>query len=224
MEKVLLGLVLVGVVLLVVKEFWEFRPRPARRRLLVDSSILMDARVLALARTGFISDELLIMQSVLLEMQKVADGNDSEKRARARIGLEAAEELQEMLGKEGARIIPRGVEKGVDNQLLGAAKKYGAGILTNDFNLGKVALAENIRVLNMNALSQNLRSEYLPGDKTQIKLVQKGSGRGQGVGYMPDGTMVVVDDAERKIGDLVEVEVTRMHQTAAGRMMFAKLI
>jgi uncharacterized protein YacL len=81
-----------------------------------------------------------------------------------------------------------------------------------------------LTVLNINALSQNLRSEYLPGDKTQIKLVQKGSGHGQGVGYMPDGTMVVVDHADKKVGELVEIEVTRMHQTAAGRMMFAKLI
>ncbi|MCL2094545.1 TRAM domain-containing protein [Candidatus Saccharibacteria bacterium] len=222
MEIILLGLVFLGVVLLLIKGFWEFRPRPARRQVLVDSSVLMDARVLALARTGFIGDELLIMQSVLLEMQTVADGKDSEKRARARIGLDAVEELQRTPGLV-VRVIPQEPEKGVDNQLLKRAKRTGALIMTNDFNLGKVALADNLKVLNMNALSQNLRSEYLPGDKTQIKLVQKGSGKGQGVGYMPDGTMVVVDDSDKKIGEFVEIEVTRMHQTAAGRMMFARL-
>ncbi len=223
MEIILLLVILLGVGALVVKNFWELRPRPSRRQILVDSSILMDARVLALARTGFLGDELLILQSVLLEMQTVADGHDSEKRSRARIGMEAVEELQKTPGVT-VRVIPRGPEKGVDNQLLAAAKKRGAAIMTNDFNLGKVALADNLTVLNINALSQNLRSEYLPGDKAQIKLVQKGSGNGQGVGYMPDGTMVVVDHAEKKIGELVQVEVTRMHQTAAGRMMFARLV
>ncbi len=223
MEIFLLWAILIVGLALFIRSFWEFRPKACRRQVLVDSSILMDARILALARTGFLSDELLIMQSVLLEMQTVADGHDSEKRARARIGLEAVEELRKTPGV-CAKIIPGGSEKGVDNQLLAQAKKRAAAIMTNDFNLGKVALAQSLTVLNINALSQNLRSEYLPGDKTQIKIVQKGSGHGQGVGYMPDGTMVVVDSSEKKVGEIVQIEVTRMHQTAAGRMMFAKLV
>jgi uncharacterized protein YacL len=116
------------------------------------------------------------------------------------------------------------LREGVDERLLVLAKEHGAVVMTNDFNLGKVAATENIMVLNINDLAQSLQSEYLPGKRLEVEITQKGSGRGQGVGHLPDGTMVVVDRAGRDIGKKVRIEISRHHQTGAGRMAFARKI
>lgn len=195
------------------------------RAILVDTSVLMDGRVVAVAGTGFIGGTLVIPRSVIGELQFLADHADSDKRARARHGLDVVTELQAMervaveLLQDGSR-----ASEGVDDRLLSLAKQHGAVIMTLDYNLNKVAAVEGTEVLNLNELAQSLRMEYLPGEKLLLDLIQKGQDSHQAVGYLSDGTMVVVEQASSKIGQTHTVEIVRSLQTAAGRMMFAKLV
>jgi len=196
-----------------------------RRKVFVDTSTLMDGRILAVAKTGFLGDELLIPRSVIREMQLLADGNDAEKRARARFGLDVVNELERVESAQ-VEIFPDDTKRvKVDERLLELAKENRGIILTNDFNLIKVAATEHIDAININELAQSLRSEYLPGDHLYVKIISVGSNPHQGVAYLPDGTMVVVDDAEKFAGKnaTVEIEFVRYLQTNAGKMMFAKL-
>lgn len=195
-----------------------------RRSILVDTSVLMDGRIISVAKTGFVGGTLVIPRSVIGELQLLADGSDSDKRARARYGLDVVAELQQLdsVDVEILHDSSRAAE-GVDERLLALAKQRGAVICTLDFNLNKVAVVEGIIVLNINELAQSLRANYLPGDEVAIELVQKGQEAHQAVGYLPDGTMIVVEQASSSVGKLVEVEIIRSLQTAAGRMMFAKL-
>ena len=197
----------------------------ARRKVFVDTSTLMDGRILSVAKAGFLGDEVLIPRSVIRELQLLADGNDSEKRTRARFGLDVANELErvelanvEIFQDDGDRVK-------VDERLLALAKEYHGIILTNDYNLTKVAAVEHIDAININELAQGLRSEYLPGDRLNVKIISTGANPHQGVAYLVDGTMVVVDDADRYAGknQTVEIEFVRYLQTNAGKMMFAKL-
>ena len=197
----------------------------ARRKVFVDTSTLMDGRILSVAKAGFLGDEVLIPRSVIRELQLLADGNDSEKRTRARFGLDVANELErvelanvEIFQDDGERVK-------VDERLLSLAKEYHGIILTNDYNLTKVAAVEHIDAININELAQGLRSEYLPGDRLNVKIISTGANPHQGVAYLVDGTMVVVDDADRYAGknQTVEIEFVRYLQTNAGKMMFAKL-
>ncbi len=195
------------------------------RAILVDTSVLMDGRIIALAGTGFIGGTLVIPRTVVGELQFLADNADADKRSRARRGLDVITELQAMAGVE-VEILQDGsrAKGGVDEQLLRLAKQHHAVICTLDFNLNKVAVVEGIQVLNINSLAQSLRMSHLPGEQLHIEIVQKGQDAHQGVGYMPDGTMVVVEQASGQIGSTLEVEVTRSLQTAAGRMMFARKV
>lgn len=189
---------------------------------LIDTSVLMDGRILAASRTGFVPSRLVIPRSVLVELQLLADGSDSEKRMRARAGLDVATELQNSDWYEVVILDDDAEAKGVDNQLLALAKKYRMSICTIDFNLNKVAVAEGVAVLNINELALQLRMNHLPGERVTIKIIQKGNDAHQGVGYLADGTMVVVEQASNDISKQVEVEFIRSIQTAAGRMLFAK--
>lgn len=195
------------------------------RAILVDTSVLMDGRVIGIASTGFIGGTLVIPRSVIGEMQFLADHADADKRARARHGLDVVSELQQMEGvtvellQDGSK-----AEEGVDERLLKLAKQHGATILTLDYNLNKVAVVEGLAVLNINELAQSLRMSHLPGEEMMVELVQKGQDNHQAVGYMPDGTMVVVEQSNAMIGQTVHVEVVRSLQTAAGRMMFARRV
>ena len=199
--------------------------RNPRRKVFVDTSILMDGRILSVAKAGFLGDEVLIPRSVVRELQLLADGSDSEKRARARYGLDVINEL-ERVELADVKIYQDSTQRSkVDERLIELAKDNNGIIMTNDFNLAKVAATEKIVCLNINELAQSLRSEYLPGDRLTVKIVGVGSNAHQGVAYLPDGTMVVVDDAERlaNTGKPVEIEFVRYLQTSAGKMMFAKL-
>lgn len=193
------------------------------RAILIDTSVLIDGRILAVAASGFVSDTLVIPRSVIGELQFLADNADHEKRSRARHGLDVVTELQGMpevmveILQDGSK-----AEEGVDERLLKLAKKHGAAVCTIDYNLNKVAVVEGITVLNVNELAQSLRMAYLPGEKMLLELVQKGQDSHQAVGYLPDGTMVVVEHANKNIGQTVEIEFIRSLQTAAGKMMFAK--
>lgn len=189
----------------------------------VDTSALIDGRVVSIAATGFFHDtELVIPRSVIAELQLLADGSDNEKRARARHGLDIVSELQGLSGVR-VRIHSDGLSRDVDGRLLELAKRYRGAVCTIDYNLNKVAQVEKIKVLNINDLARNLRMAFLPGEKVHIALTQKGQEPSQAVGHLEDGTMVVVDQASSKIGTSVEIEVVRSLQTAAGRMVFAKL-
>ena len=197
----------------------------ARRKLFVDTLTLMDGRILSVAKAGFLGDDVLIPRSVIRELQLLADGFDADKRARARFGLDVANELErielshvEIFADEGDRVK-------VDERLIELAKEHHGIILTNDFNLTKVAATEHVDAININDLAQGLRSEYLPGDKLRVKIISVGSNPHQGVAYLPDGTMVVVDAAERYAGknQTIEIEFVRYLQTNAGKMMFAKI-
>jgi rRNA-processing protein FCF1 len=191
----------------------------------VDTSVLIDGRIIAVAKSGFIGDTLVIPRSVIGELQFLADNADHDKRARARYGLDVVRELQEM-AEVDVTILQDGskAEEGVDERLLKLAKKYNGVVSTIDYNLNKVAAVEGISVLNVNELAQSLRMAYLPGEKMLLELVQKGQDNHQGVGYLPDGTMVVVEHAAKNIGQTVEIEFIRSLQTAAGKMMFAKRV
>lgn len=190
----------------------------------VDTSVLIDGRIIAVAESGFITRPLYIPRSVVGELQFLADNADPEKRSRARHGLDITNQLQSITSLNVV-IFADGVkaEEGVDNRLLTLAKKHSGAICTIDYNLNKVAVVEGIEVLNVNELAKTLRMAYLPGEKTKLELTQKGNDQHQAVGHLEDGTMVVVEHAYKQIGSIVEVEFIRSLQTAAGKMMFAKL-
>lgn len=195
------------------------------KSVLLDSSALIDGRIVDVARIGFLGGTLVVPSSVLREMQYLADNADAEKRSRARHGLDVVKHLQD-LPHTDVEILDDGLpgEGGVDERLVQLAKASKADLLTLDFNLNKVAAAEGIRVLNINELAQTLRMSYLPGEKRDINLVSKGQDKTQAVGYLEDGTMVVVENAGSQIGQSVQVEFTRALQTAAGKMLFAKKV
>jgi uncharacterized protein YacL len=193
------------------------------RPIFVDTSVLIDGRIIAVAQSGFVGGTLSIPRSVIGELQFLADNADAEKRSRARHGLDVVAELQNMPGvkveifQDGSR-----AEEGVDERLLKLAKKYHGAVCTIDYNLNKVAQVENITVLNVNDLAMSLRMAYLPGEKMLLELTGKGQDAHQAVGHLADGTMVVVEHASGQIGKTVEIEFIRSLQTAAGKMMFAK--
>jgi uncharacterized protein YacL len=215
--------VLAEVTYLVVKLPRQTNLRKQGRPILIDTSVLIDGRIIAVAKSGFIGDTLVIPRSVIGELQFLADNADHDKRARARHGLDVVTELQNMSHLD-VEILQDGskAEEGVDERLLNLAKKHAAAICTIDYNLNKVAVVEGITVLNVNELAQSLRMAYLPGEKMLLELVQKGQDAHQGVGYLGDGTMVVVEHASKHIGQAIEIEFIRSLQTAAGKMMFAK--
>lgn len=221
----LLVLVLAGVLYLMTKN------RTPRLRsssssatvVMCDSSALIDGRVIEVATNGFLGGTIVVPSSVLREMQYLADNSDHDKRTRARHGLDVVHQLQAMKDIE-LRVLDDGApgDGGVDERLIELCKKHGASLLTLDFNLIKVAQAEGLATLNINQLAQSLRMSYLPGEKRTLMLVQKGQDSSQAVGYLEDGTMVVVEHASKEIGSEVEIEFTRALQTQAGKMLFAK--
>ena len=192
--------------------------------ILVDTSVLMDGRIVPIAETGFLPGRLVVPRSVIGELQLLADNGDADKRERARRGLDVVKQLQMTEGVD-ITILQDGsvAREGVDERLLQHAKNSGGAIATIDFNLNKVAAVEGIRVLNVNELARNLRMTYLPGERLTIELTTTGSDNHQAVGHLGDGTMVVVEHAKKYIGNKVDIEIIRSLQTAAGRMMFARL-
>lgn len=200
--------------------------KKAGRPIFVDTSVLIDGRIIPVAQSGFMgSDTLYIPRSVIGELQYLADTADAEKRARARHGLDVVSELQKLpnvkveIFQDGSK-----AEEGVDERLLKLAKQYKGVVCTIDYNLNKVAQVEDIIVLNVNDLAMSLRMAYLPGEKLLLELTQKGQDSHQALGHLTDGTMVVVERASNLIGKSVEVEFIRSLQTAAGKMMFARLV
>ena len=204
--------------------FLKHRPiRNGNRKIFVDTSVLIDGRILNIARSGFIDGDLIILKSVLRELQLLADGKDNEKRNRARDGLNNVLELERVIEVNTEILDDGDGKKKVDEELLKHAKETRGAVLTIDYNLIKVAEAEKISVLNINDLALAVRTEFLPGQTIDIKITEKGSGRGQGVGHLPNGTMVVVDKAANKIGKTIKIEFERFHETSSGKIIFARV-
>jgi uncharacterized protein YacL len=193
------------------------------RRILVDTSAIIDGRIADIARTGFISGHLLIPRFVLNELQYVSDSADNLRRQRGRRGMEVLSELQKdpAIPVTISDIDVEGVRE-VDERLIVLARQLSCPILTNDYNLNRVAEIQGVSILNINELANAVKAILLPGETLDMKIIQEGKEYGQGVGYLEDGTMVVVEDGNKFIGKTINITVTKVLQTAAGRMIFAK--
>lgn len=197
---------------------------PGARKIL-DTSVIIDGRILDVARTGFLEGLIIIPQFVLLELQAVADSTDPARRTRGRRGLDVLNDLQHLQGLNieiDGETLKNLEAESVDSGLVSLAGKLGAQILTTDYNLNKLAQIQGIPVLNVNDLANALKPMLLPGETIIIDVIREGKEPHQGVGYLDDGTMFVVEDGERFIGKRVEVVVTSMLQTSAGRMVFGR--
>lgn len=189
---------------------------------IIDTSVIVDGRVLEIVETGFLDGPLVVPRFVLRELQLIADSVDGIKRARGRRGLELLAKLQELATIE---IADRDYDDiaAVDAKLVRLAKERRAKLVTNDYNLNRVAQVEGVAVLNVNELAEAVKPVVLPGEDLHVAIVRDGKEPHQGVGYLEDGTMIVVENGRRLIGEETDVQVTSVLQTVAGRMIFAKL-
>ncbi|MBE0409279.1 MAG: TRAM domain-containing protein [Anaerolineales bacterium] len=194
------------------------------RPILLDTSVIIDGRINDIARTGFLVGTLLIPRFVLNELQYIADSSDSLRRQRGRRGMEVLSELQKDTAVP-VRISDIDVEgvREVDDKLVILARQLRCPILTNDYNLNRIAELQGVPVLNVNELANAVKSVLLPGEGLIVNIIQEGKEAGQGVAYLDDGTMVVVEDGKNHLNKEVTVKVTKILQTAAGRMIFARV-
>jgi uncharacterized protein YacL len=193
------------------------------RSVLLDTSVIVDGRIADIARTGFMPGPMLVPSFVLTELQHIADSSDGLRRQRGRRGLDILNRLQ----KEPAisfRVTDLDVEgvRDVDDKLVILARQLRCPILTNDYNLNRVAELQGVTVLNINELANAVKAVYLPGESLEVQVIQEGKEAGQGVGYLDDGTMVVVEEGKGHLDRTIGVVVTKVLQTAAGRMIFAR--
>jgi uncharacterized protein YacL len=199
--------------------------RPTRRTAkILDTSVIIDGRIADIAEAGFIDGMMVVPEFVLRELQTVADSTDASKRQRGRRGLDMLQRMQSNNNIQ-VQIVADDFPaiREVDLKLLELAKKWEAKVVTNDFNLNKVAHLHHVEVLNINDLANALKPVVLPGEKMNVVILKEGKEFNQGVGYLDDGTMVVVDHARRMIGRSVEISVTSVLQTASGKMIFGKV-
>ncbi len=198
-------------------------PQHDERYVLLDTSVIIDGRISDVSQTGFISGTMIVPHFVLNELQHIADSSDMLRRNRGRRGLDILNKLQKD-SMTPVRVTDMDVEdvREVDDKLIVLAKQLGCPILTNDYNLNRVAELQGVPVLNINELAKAVKAILLPGEPMQVKVIQEGKEIGQGVAYLDDGTMVVIEDGRRYINQMVNVVVTKVLQTAAGRMIFAK--
>ena len=199
--------------------------RASRRAFkILDTSVIIDGRIADVAETGFLDGMLVIPHFVLRELQLVADSSDALKRNRGRRGLEILQRLQKSGGNAQIQFVEDDFPhvREVDLKLVELAKQYEARIVTNDFNLNKVAQLQGVGVLNINELANSLKPVVLPGETMRVFILKEGKEYNQGVAYLDDGTMVVVDNARRMISKNVDIQVTSVLQTTAGKMIFGK--
>jgi uncharacterized protein YacL len=194
------------------------------RTILLDTSVIIDGRVTDIARSGFLPGTLLIPRFVLNELQYIADSPDGLRRQRGRRGMEVLNDLQKLPNVlvRISDIDVAGIRE-VDDKLVVLGKQLKSPVLTNDYNLNRVAELQGVTVLNINELANAVKSVVLPGEVLNINVFQEGKESGQGVGYMDDGTMVVVENGKEYIGEYMDVHVTKVLQTAAGRMIFGRV-
>lgn len=198
--------------------------RSGGRAVLLDTSVIIDGRIADISQTGFIDGPMLVPRFILNELQHIADSSDPLRRNRGRRGLDMLNKLQkdsvtpiEITDLDAAEF------QEADAKLIALARQLGAAVITNDYNLNKVAELQGVRVLNINELANAVKTVLLPGETLRVRIIQEGKELDQGVGYLDDGTMVVIEDGKRHIGETCEVCVTRVLQTVAGRMIFAHL-
>jgi uncharacterized protein YacL len=192
---------------------------------LLDTSVLIDGRIADICEAQFVDGVLVVPQFVLHEMQLVADSGDALKRQRGRRGLDVLERIRKMPGVEVRVLpdVPSSQTGDVDHKLIELARQMGAKIVTNDFNLNKVATVQGLSVLNVNQLANALKPVVLPGEPMRVLILREGKEANQGVAYLDDGTMVVVDGAKRFVNKSVDITVTSVHQTTAGKMIFGRV-
>jgi uncharacterized protein YacL len=196
--------------------------KPAAADILLDTSVIIDGRITDIAQTGFIQERLLVPHFVLAELQYIADSSDAVRRNRGRRGLEVLNLLQKESAVDIEFIdedIPEVNE--VDMKLIRLARKRKASIMTNDYNLNRVAQLEGVKVLNLNNLANALKPVAIPGEEMSVSIIKEGKEPNQGVAYLDDGTMIVVENGRRYMSQTIAVVVTSVLQTAAGRMIFA---
>lgn len=202
----------------------EHKKEPQTSYKLLDTSVIIDGRIADISETGFLEGTLLIPVFVLEELQRIADSADSLKRVRGRRGLDILQKIRSKSTKLTVEITNEDFEDitEVDSKLVELAQKVNGKIITNDYNLNKVAELRGVKVLNINELSNTLKPVAIPGEEMEAMIVKEGKEPGQGVAYLDDGTMIVVENGKKFLGEKITVEVTSALQTAAGRMIFAK--
>ena len=200
------------------KHLAEQQKKDFESGVLVDTSVLIDGRILAIVKSGFLDNPLIIPRDVILELQQVADSKDKIKRQRGRNGLDVVNNLKKVTKVFITEV--NGRETQVDTKLVEFAKNHKLNLLTLDFNLIKVAKISNVKILNINVLVESLKTVLLPGETVEIEIIQKGKEKKQGIGYLEDGTMVVVEDCLDKVGTKVTAKVLKIIQSKAGKMFF----
>jgi uncharacterized protein YacL len=191
---------------------------------ILDTSVIIDGRIVGIVESGFLGGDLVVPSFVLAELQRIADAADPERRVRGRRGLDMVRKL--MAVSDDVEVADDDYDDlhDVDSKLVRLGQERGADILTTDFNLGKVAEIKGVRVLNINVLAGAVKTAVLPGEQIEVKVLREGREPGQGVGYLDDGTMVVVEDGRSMVGVVVGAQVTSVLQNPAGKMIFAKVV
>ncbi len=195
--------------------------------MILDTSVLIDGRMLSIVNSGFVVGTLVITEMVLGEVQHIADSSDPVRRAKGRRGLEVAGKLKSQKANPWVKVkvvgddVPEVTE--VDHKLVVLAKRWGAKLVTVDFNLAQRARVEGVKVLNVSDLAQAIKIAIVPGEELTIKITHEGKEREQGVGYLTDGTMIIIDGARTMVGREVTVVITKVHQTPAGQLFFSRL-
>ncbi|MFC1647149.1 PIN/TRAM domain-containing protein [Patescibacteria group bacterium] len=195
--------------------------------ILVDSSVLIDNRIVAIVNSGFLAGTLIIPEFVLTEIQHVADSSDQLRRTKGRLGLEVVSKLKAQKANDKVSVLivkenPAEVKE-VDHKLIALSKKHKFKLMTVDYNLAQLARAQSVKVMNINDLAQAIKVSLIPGQDLKIRISHEGKERKQGVGYLDDGTMIVVEDAKNQIGADASVVITKIHQSPAGQLFFARL-
>jgi uncharacterized protein YacL len=196
--------------------------RELENAVLLDTSVLVDGRIVDLLKSGFFNGPFIVPQNVIHELQTIADSKDVIKRQRGRRGLDTARDVRKMAKVLMPEI--KSKDKEVDKQLVSFAREHKVKLMTMDFNLNKVAAISGIKVLNINDLVNALKTVLLPGEVVKMKIVQQGKEKQQGIGFLPDGTMVIVEEARTKVGEEVDVKVVKTIQSSAGRMIFCEMV
>ena len=200
------------------------KKKPIGNAIFLDTSAIIDSRIFDVINLGLITGIFVILESILLELKHIADSQDSVKRLRGRKGLELLEKLKKTKGVKVHVLSDNGEKAEVDEKLIRAAKHYKGRIITCDYNLDKKATISGVLAINVNALANTLKITAVPGEAIHINILHVGKDITQGVGYLDDGTMIVVENASSDLGKSVDVMVSRVIQTTAGRILFAKKI
>ncbi|MFV0556092.1 MAG: PIN/TRAM domain-containing protein [Lactovum sp.] len=205
-----------------VKSKSKFKNKREFTAKLLDTSVIIDGRIFDILSTGFLEGEIIIPNFVLLELQALSDSNDSLKRAKGRRGLDLVNKLQQNIEISISDKDYKGIKE-VDSKLLRYASESSSVLVTNDYNLNKLSEIQGIKVLNINDLANAVKQQVMVMEELTVTIVKEGTERQQGIAYLPDGTMVVVEESKKLIGKTVETTVTKVLQTSAGRMIFAEL-